>query len=312
MKTENKTMKLLAPIIVLVAICLVITAALAFTNAATAPVIAAAEQKARDESMQVVLPEGAEFAMIEGLTDLPEGVLPEIYEAGNGAGYVIFVTGKGYGGDMSIIVGLSADGKIAGTKVLTQNETAGIGSNVVNDGSDYQKQLIGMSDTSGIQATSGATVSSNGMKNALQAVFDAYTIITGGTVEVIAAARPANFTDDVLAGYFPGAAFTEVPGGMVSDAGTVVFAAEPGMMGDVPVAVCFDPSGAIVGVSVDASSETPGLGDLCAEPSFTDKFIGAASGDEVDAISGSTMTSNGVKAGVNAAIANLETVKGAA
>lgn len=311
-KKENKVWTLLAPIVVLVAICLVITAALAFTNAATKPVIAEAEQRAKDASMQVVLPEGTGFEMLEGLEGLPENVLPQIYKASNDAGYVIFVTGKGFGGDMSIIVGFSADGKITGTKVLTHAETAGIGTKVVDDGSPYQQQLVGMSDTSGIQATSSATVSSNGMKAALESAFEAYTIASGGTVEVKVAEAPATLTDDVLATVYGGAAFTDVPGGKVSDAGTVVYAGEAGMMGPVPVAVCFDAEGKILAVVADTSAETPDYGQPLGENGYLDGFVGVASGDEVDAVSGATITSDAIKGGVNAAIANLETVKGAA
>lgn len=311
MKKENKVWTLVGPVVVLSVIALVITGALALTNQATAPVIAAAEQRARDESMQIVLPDGQGFKLIEGLTGLPETVLPQIYEAENGAGYVIFASGKGFGGNINMIAGLDTKGAIVGTKILTHSETEGIGTKVTADGSLFQQQLPGMTSVDGIEATSGATVSSNGVKGALQAIFDAYVVITGGTVEVEVAQAPANLTDDVLAGYYPGAAFTDVPGGKVSDAGTVVYAAEQGMMGPVPVAVCFDTNGAILGVVVDASAETPDLGTLAGEKEFTDQFIGATSADGVDAVAGATITSDAVKSGVNAAIANLSTVKGA-
>ena len=77
-------------------------------------------------------------------------------------GYVVTATGRGYGGDMSVMVGLDASGAITGTKVLSHGESQGIGTVVTDDGSAFQQQLIGMTDATGIQATSGATVSSNG------------------------------------------------------------------------------------------------------------------------------------------------------
>lgn len=310
-KPENKTWKLIAPIVVLVVICFVSTTALAFTNQATAPVILEAQAKARDAAMQVVLPGGADFKLIEGLTGLPETVLPEIYEAGNGSGYVIFVNGKGFGGAMNGIFGIDADGKITGTKVLVHAETEGIGTKVVGDGSPFQQQLLGMTDTAGIQATSGASVSSNAVKAMVEDAFNTYTIITGGTVEVKIPTAPESLTDAVMAQYYQAAAFTEVPGGRVSDAGTVVYASQPGMLGDVKVAVLFDPADKILGITVDAMNETPELGTKCGEPAFTDLFAGVASADEVAAISGATITSDAVKTAVNAAIANLATVKGA-
>lgn len=309
-KAENKTWKLLAPIVVLTCIGLIVTAALALTNELTAPVIAAQQQAAADAAMKVVLPEGSDFADVTGV-ELPEGVT-DAKVAGNGAGYVFTTTGKGFGGDISVMIGLNAEGAITGTKVLAQNESPGIGTNVTDDNSPYQQQLVGMTDTSGIQATSGATVSSNGMKAAIEVAFNAYVLSTGGTVEAKVYEAPANLTDDVLAQYYPGASFTDVAGGKVSDAGTVVYGAAQGMLSEVRVAVCFDASGAILGVVADCSGETPDLGTLAGEADFTSQFAGVASADEVDTISGATISSTAVKDAVNLAIANLETVKGAA
>lgn len=309
-KKENNLWKMLAPIVVLVAICLVVTAALAGTNAVTKPMIEAAEQKKADAALAVVLPEGESFETM-ALDGLPEGVTAAS-KAGNGAGYVFTVTTKGFDAGLVVMVGLDDTGAISGVKVLSHKETAGIGTNVVDDGTPFLTQLPGMTDVSGIEATSGATMSSNGVTNAIQTAFDAYTIASGGTVEAKVAPKPESLTDEVLAQYFPGASFTEVSGGMVSDAGTVVYGASAGMMGDVPVAVLFGSDDAVLGIVVDVMNETPGIGDLCGEPEFTDRFIGVTSGSEVDAISGSTITSEAIKAGVDAAIANLATVKGAA
>ncbi|MEQ2443334.1 FMN-binding protein [Pseudoflavonifractor intestinihominis] len=308
-KEENKVWKLLAPIVVLTCIGLVITAALAVTNQLTAPVIAAQQAAAADAALKVVLPDGSDFTDITGV-ELPEGVTAAKV-AGNGAGYVFTTTGKGFGGDISVMVGLDANGAITGTKVLSNSETQGIGSKVVEDGSAFQQQLPGMTDTSGIQATSGATVSSNGMISAIQAAFDAYVVSTGGTVEATVYEAPANLTDDVLAEYYPGATFTDVVGGKVSDAGTVVYASENGMGGPVDVAVFFDANDSIIGAIADTSSETPDYGQPLGEGDFMDSFIGVTSGDEVDGVSGATITSDAIKGAVDIAIANLQTVKSA-
>lgn len=309
-KRENVMWKLLGPVVVLAGICLVVTTALAFANEATAPIIKAAEQAKADAAMQVVLSDGSDFQAVEGV-DLPAAVT-DARRAGNGAGYVFTVEAKGFGGAMSVMVGLDGDGKITGTQVITHAETQGIGSKVVEDGSPFQQQLVGMGDTSGIQATTGASVSSKAMSDAVQAAFDAFTVISGGTVEVKAAEKPVSLTDAVLDGYYPGASFTEVPGGMTAPEGTVVYAAAFGMESEVRVAVLFDADDQILGITVDAQDETAGLGTLCADPEFTDRFAGVSSADEVDAQSGATITSNAVKDAVNAAIANLKIIKGAA
>ncbi|HWS42341.1 MAG TPA: FMN-binding protein [Pseudoflavonifractor sp.] len=312
MKRENKVWKLLSPAVVLVGICIVVTAALALTNQITAPIIAAQSQGAADAAKQVVLPAGADFQDVEDLSALPESVLAAS-QAGNGAGYVFTVNARGYGGDMTVMLGIGADGKIAGSRVLTNNETPSIGGTVVADGSPFQQQLIGMGDVSGIEATSGATVSSNGMKSAVQTAFDAYTLLTGGTVETKLGTAPEGFTAEDAAEYFPGAAFTEVPGGMISDAGTIVYGEAQGMESIIRVAVFFDNDGNILAIETYTKRETEYFGEGVGENSaFTDQFKGVTDVNSVEAVSGATITSNAVKDAVKQAIANLDTVKGAA
>ena len=312
MKTENKMWKLLAPVVVLVAICLVVTTALAFTNAATAPVIAAAEAAKADQAKQVVLPSGSDFQKLEDLTGLPENVT-EVSVAGNGAGYVVSVKTKGFGGDMSVMVGVGADGKIGGTQVITHNETEGIGSKVVANDSAFQQQIVGLSDSAAIESVSGATVSSKAMVNAVQTALDACVILGGGTVEVKVAPKPAALTSAVMEQYFPGVAFTEVEGGQVSDAGTIVYGEAQGMESVVGVAVFFDPSGAVLGVVADTLDETEYIGDVVGQnEDFMNSFKGVTDVDAIDAVAQATITSTAVKDAVKQAMANLELVKGAA
>ena len=89
--------------------------------------------------------------------------------------------------------------------------------------------------------------------------------------------------------------------------GYTATATTQGSQGPVEVTVGVDTHGAITGISVGGSkfAETAGLGTECQEPDFTNQFIGLqapiALGDGVDAISGATVTSKAVVAGVNAA-----------
>lgn len=104
-----------------------------------------------------------------------------------------------------------------------------------------------------------------------------------------------------------------------SDGGQVVghnFTVTPkGYGGKLKVVIGIGTDGKINGIHLlDNSSETPGLGARSSEPKFTDQFKGknasqlnvvktpAAKDDEIQAISGATITSKGVTAGVNAAI----------
>ncbi|MCH5304051.1 MAG: electron transporter RnfG, partial [Ruminococcus sp.] len=98
------------PIAVLVCICLVVTALLAYINLTTSPIIKAAEEKAAAEARAEVLSEADDFKLMD-IKNLPECVT-EVYKAENGTGYVFMLSVKGYGGDMKLICGIKADGTI--------------------------------------------------------------------------------------------------------------------------------------------------------------------------------------------------------
>ena len=87
-----------------------------------------------------------------------------------------------------------------------------------------------------------------------------------------------------------------------------------GYGGDVTVAVGVDRDGKLTGISVISQSETAGLGANCEKPSFTEQFAGIAgivrwtktgktAPDEIDAISGATVTTKAVTEAVNAGLA---------
>lgn len=88
-----------------------------------------------------------------------------------------------------------------------------------------------------------------------------------------------------------------------------------GYGGKIELIVGISKDGNITGIDIGSMSETPGLGSKAAEPVFKDQFSGKAtknelnvvkgkvSGDnEIQAISGATITSKAVTKGVNAAI----------
>ena len=163
----------IAPIVVLALICLVISAALAYTNSVTEPII---EQDALDraEAARIeVMPEADSFELMD-LTGLPE-TITDVYKATNGVGYVFMITAQGYGGDMDLICGIDSDGKITACKTLAHSETAGLGSKTA--GEEFRSQFIGKdSSLDGVSAISGATISSTAYINAINDAFTAYEI----------------------------------------------------------------------------------------------------------------------------------------
>ncbi|MBP0980672.1 MAG: FMN-binding protein [Oscillospiraceae bacterium] len=301
---NNVKQEFVMPIAVLTAICLVITAALAFTEQATTPIIAAAEKASAEAARMEVLPGADAFEQVSN-DGMPDGVV-EVYNATNGAGTVVIAEGKGYGGTMKIIVGIGADGKITGTKTLGHSETAGLGSKTAEE--PFQSQFPGQdSSLSGVSAIGGASISSKCFIGMVEKAFIAQTVAQGGSFE-----NPLGLDDAKLAKYYPGATFTEVAGGIkCGDAGNVVFATQPSFGGDMVVAVLFDGADNVIGVVVDKCTDTEGLGLKVIEDDFTSQFVGKTNTDGVDNIAGATISSEAFKSAFNSAIAGLSAVKGA-
>lgn len=171
-KSFNEIIK---PVLVLVCICLVVTALLAYINSVTSPIIAKAEQEKTEQAMSEVLAEADGFNPLE-IENLPERVT-EVYSAQNGSGYVFMLTTKGYGGDMKLICGMKADGTIEQCKTLSHAETSGLGSKTAED--PYRNQYCGKNaDTlSEVDAITGATISSTAYKNAIEDAFKAFDMV---------------------------------------------------------------------------------------------------------------------------------------
>ena len=171
-KSFNEIIK---PVLVLVCICLVVTALLAYINSVTSPIIAKAEQKKTEQAMSEVLADADGFEKLE-IENLPDRVT-EVYTANNGSGYVFMLTTKGYGGDMKLICGMDANGVIEQCKTLSHAETSGLGSKTAED--PYRNQYSGKSDDtlSEVDAITGATISSTAYKNAIEDAFKAYDMV---------------------------------------------------------------------------------------------------------------------------------------
>jgi RnfABCDGE-type electron transport complex G subunit len=110
--------------------------------------------------------------------------------AGNVIGYALNVTSKGFGGNVTLAMGLTADGRITGISFTELNETAGLGMKV--DEPAFKDQFPGKggkltlvkgtaSGEQEISAITGASVTSNAVVNAVNAGLDLYeTALKGG------------------------------------------------------------------------------------------------------------------------------------
>ena len=180
--TKSKSSALtdfVAPIGVLLIICIVASALLAYTNSITAPIIEAAAEEAAEQARIAVMPEadGFEELQVDGLPETVTGV----YKATNGVGYVFMLTADGYGGrdTLSITCGIDSEGKITDTQVLSHEETVGLGSKITGD--DFRGQFTGKdSNLECVDIIGGATFSSNYFIGAIRDAFTAYDMVKEG------------------------------------------------------------------------------------------------------------------------------------
>ncbi len=119
-----------------------------------------AAKKAQDEHlwlMQTLLP-GSDTYTVEPYSG-EDANIRSVHKAENG--FVIETVTYGYAGEITVIVGVSSEGKVTGLVVLDAHETPGLGSNILTD-HEFLAQFLNKSgsftiETSGVDAFSSAT-----------------------------------------------------------------------------------------------------------------------------------------------------------
>lgn len=178
MKLDAKSV--LAPAAILFAICVVVAAALAGTNALTEGRIAQAQAQKAEESRMVVLPGAESFEERNGHYAGMDG-------AGQTLGYVFETESKGYGGTVKVMTGISAQGEITGVVILSHGETPGLGANAEKESFREQFKQPAANLAGGlsvikfqapqegeIQAMTGATITSTAVTNAVNSAIEMY------------------------------------------------------------------------------------------------------------------------------------------
>lgn len=187
---NSKAKEIIVPAVSLFLICVVVTALLALTNAVTAPKIDALAVETQEASKKQVLSSANSFSEEKQVEK--DGVSYTYYDGlasdGSVVGYVFVTSAKGYGGDISVMVGVLGDGTVAGVNILSINETAGLGMNAKNQ--SFLDQFLGKSGEIGvaknnpsdteIQALTGATITSSAMATAVNTALSLYAEIGGG------------------------------------------------------------------------------------------------------------------------------------
>lgn len=165
-------------VVVLTAICAVISLLLAATNALTAPIIEKNQNAAANEALLVVMPNGTAFEKMDlSSYELPATVTEAYKEAGGG--HVVKLTTTGYGSGFVIMCGVNADGTVSGAVCLSSNETLGhektFGENFAGKNSET---------VDAVDVISGATKTTAAYRNAVKDAINAATILGGGSVDI--------------------------------------------------------------------------------------------------------------------------------
>lgn len=158
---------IIRPVVVLVVITLVVSAALALTYQLTKP-----EEGAAGPDMELIGTAGKEaMPEADGFTQLDQTAEGAVYmfRADNGAGILIQGETSGYDGPITFLIGFDAQGAITGIKVLSHTETPGLGGNI--ETKEFTDRFIGKTgdvgvktgDANEIDAITGATISSKAM-----------------------------------------------------------------------------------------------------------------------------------------------------
>ena len=165
----------------------VITAALAATYGVTQPIIEENSIKAANETRSRLI-EADSFTAFDGelaVADPDKVFVTECYIADNGAGMVVTVSTKSFGGALTEMIGIDADGKITGVEVTSHADTPGLGTKAHDAGYLAQYQGKGPDDITstsakdnpGITHVTGATISSNGVHYGVYCAMQQYEIV---------------------------------------------------------------------------------------------------------------------------------------
>ena len=143
---------------------------LAFSESVTGPIISKNQLKTETEAQNTILPSKSfsEFTVIE--SDKTISFKVGFDESNKVTGAVFKVAPKGFGGPINTLVGINAEGKVTGYKILSLSETPGLGSKLTSDSfNEKLKTLLAINpnprfkvkkDQGDVDAITAATISS--------------------------------------------------------------------------------------------------------------------------------------------------------
>ena len=152
---------------ILALICVVAAGLLAVVNNLTGPKILAAAQSEEQAALKEIMPLAAEFSAVRSAADKEILYYKAFDNQEKLIGFVFKARGKGYSSVIETLAGISLDEKISAIKILSLNETPGLGMRVTENKfiSQFKNQdALSLSD---VQAITGATISSRAVINSV-------------------------------------------------------------------------------------------------------------------------------------------------
>ena len=167
-------------------ICAVAAGVLAYVNSITAPATEAIRAANENAARAEVLPEATAFGeeiALDGDGAACEGKTA----AGEACGWVFTTSASSYGGRLTVMTGVGADGAVTGIKILNIEDTPGLGMNAKRP--EFLNRFLGKSGTltvvkgeagdQEIQAITSATITSRAVTAAVNEALAAYRTLNG-------------------------------------------------------------------------------------------------------------------------------------
>ena len=175
-------------LLVLTGVTAISVALLAYVNELTKEPIAQANAKTLSEAVKQVVPGFDNDPIAEKKLQNVNGIDYAVYPATQGGKFIgaaVEASAMGFGGDLKVLVGFDAEGKILNYSLLSHAETPGLGSKAA----DWFKQgakgdITGMNPGEGaltvskdggkVDAITASTITSRAFLNAVNAAYAAY------------------------------------------------------------------------------------------------------------------------------------------
>ncbi len=217
-------------------------------------------------------------------------------------GYIYEVTYRGFQSDISYLIALDLEGNVTGMNIVSQNETAGLGDQILN--TEFLESFRGLSSDAAengdieLDGLAGATpwVTLGGLKNSLNEVMVFHKVEFGGAVVETEEQKLARYYEEITA---QGATFTDVSADNslpeyitkmeVANDGTVDIAAiytvefttdytADGTVNEYLVSVSLS-DGSLLGMRVLQANDSAGIGSELIKDAFNEPFTGMSQDD---------------------------------